>query len=104
MANAREIHQARLDHWIGFPQKNHVRVLLCTLPDILGPDSGIERVGMDKLMEPSSVRKAYIKYIRNFHPDKVGQTKDLEKIYIATTVFAAVNVQYELFKKEAGLK
>lgn len=74
------------------------------MPDVLWPNCGYERMGMDKLMEPSAVRKAYIKYIRNFHPDKVGQTKDSEKIYIATTVFAAVNDQYELFKKEHGLK
>ena len=48
-------------------------------------------MGMDKLIEPSAVTKAYKKYIKSFHPDKVGTTKDFEKIYIATTVFAAVN-------------
>ena len=104
MQNARERHRERIERWIGHPQKNHVRVLLCTLPDVLWSDSGQQRIGMDKLMEPSAVRKEYIKYIRNYHPDKVGQSKDAEKIYIATTVFAAVNDQYELFKKEHGLK
>jgi len=54
---------------------------------------------MDKLMEPAAVKLAYRKYIARFHPDKVGQTNDAEKIFIATAVFAAINEQYELFKK-----
>ena len=43
----REKHHARLERWTGQPQKNHVRVLLCTLPDVLWQGHGIERVGMD---------------------------------------------------------
>lgn len=50
--------------------KNHVRVLLCTLPDVLWQGHGLERVGMDKLMEPPTVKTAYRKYIARFHPDK----------------------------------
>lgn len=59
---------------------------------------------MDKLMEPSAVRMAYLKYIRKFHPDKVTGSNDNEKIYIANTVFAAITEQYNLFKKEHGIK
>lgn len=50
--------------------KNHVRVLLCTLPDVLWQGHGLDRVGMDKLMEPPAVRSAYRKYIARFHPDR----------------------------------
>ena len=52
LAKAREAHRERLAQWIGRPQKNHVRVLLCTLPDVLWPDSGAQRMGMLELMEP----------------------------------------------------
>ncbi len=84
--------------------KNHVRVLLCTLPDVLWEGHGLERVGMDKLMDPNAVRTAYRKYIARFAPDKVIATKDAEKILIATTVFAAINEQYAVFRKEHNLK
>jgi DnaJ-class molecular chaperone len=51
--------------------KNHVRVLLCTLQDILWPNSGWQRVGMDKLLQTSEVRKQYLKAANIVHPDKV---------------------------------
>ena len=59
---------------------------------------------MDKLMEPSAVRTAYRKYIAKFHPDKAVASGDAERVYIATAVFAAINEQYEIFKKEHNLK
>ena len=59
---------------------------------------------MDKLMEPSAVRTAYRKYIAKFHPDKMVAAGDAEKIYVATAVFAAINEQYEGFRKEHNLK
>ena len=59
---------------------------------------------MDKLMEPSAVRTAYRKYIAKFHPDKIVPTGDAEKIHVATAVFAAINEQYEGFRKENNLK
>ena len=49
------------------------------------------------------MRTAYRKYIARFHPDKIVQT-DIERVYIATTVFAAINEQWESFRKEHGLK
>ena len=71
--------------------KNHVRVLLCTLPDVLWQGSGQARIGMDALMDPQKVRFAYRKYVQKFHPDKFESSKDYDKIYITTTVFAAIN-------------
>ena len=49
---AREKHRQRLEQWVGTPMKNHLRVLLCTLPDVLWEGHGLERVGMDKMMDP----------------------------------------------------
>ncbi len=96
--------RVKMENWAGHPMKNHVRVLLCTLPDILWEGHGLERVGMDKLLEVSAVRTSYRKYIARFHPDKITQTKDAEKIYIANFVFAAINEQWSEFKKEHGIK
>lgn len=42
----------RLAQWVGTPNKNHVRVLLCTLPDILWEGHGWTRLGMQDLGTP----------------------------------------------------
>lgn len=57
--------------WEGHPQKNHVRVLLCTLPDILWEGHGWQRIGMGDLTEPAQVKTAFRKYIVKLHPDRV---------------------------------
>jgi len=67
---AREKHRMRLDQWVGHPVKNHIRVLLCTLPDVLWEGHGLPRVGMDKMMDPKAVKLAYRKYLARFAPDK----------------------------------
>ena len=73
---AAEKHDWKLKNWIGTPVRHNVKVLLCTLPDILWADHGWERVAMDKLMEPKDVRKVHRNYIIKFHPDKVITTED----------------------------
>ena len=51
-------HEERINHWIGRgPIKNHVRVLLCTVQDVLWKDNGWKRVGMDKLATFEEVKK-----------------------------------------------
>jgi hypothetical protein len=95
---------AKLEMWIGKPVKNHVRVLLCTLNDILWPDCGWERVAMHEVMDNDSIRKVHRKYITRLHPDKVIQTNDPDKIYLANRVFTAITDAYNLFRKENGLK
>ena len=59
---------------------------------------------MDAYMDPQAVRKGYRKYVQKFHPDKFEKSKDAEKIYISTAVFAAINEQYALFSKETGIR
>ena len=95
---------SRLEFWVGKPSKNHVRVLLCTLTDILWPDSGWERVAMHEVQEAEQIRKVHRKYILKLHPDKVIQTGDPDKIYIANRVFTAITDAYTVYKKENGIK
>ena len=95
---------AKLDAWVGQPNKNHVRVLLCTLNDILWPDCGWERVAMHEVMDNDAIRKTHRRYIIQLHPDKVISTHDPDKIYIANRVFTAMTDAYNAFKKENGIK
>ena len=84
----------QMERWVGYPTKNHLRVLLCTLPDILWQGHDFKRVAMGELMEPKKVTLAYKKYIARYHPDKVIQKygdEDYEKFYIANEVFAALS-------------
>ena len=83
---------------MGKPVRHNVKVLLCTLPDILWQDSGWERVAMDKLVEPSQVRRVHRQFVAKFHPDKLSATQDQEKIHIATTAFAAINEALKEYK------
>jgi curved DNA-binding protein CbpA len=76
---------------------NHVRVLLCTLDNILWPNHGWERVGMDKLSDPQQVKKYYRKATMLCHPDKIGES-DADKVYIANRGFAALTEAYNVFK------
>lgn len=86
------------------PQKNHVRVLLCTLQDVLWKDNGWQRVGMDKLLDPQEVKKHYRKATMLCHPDKVrNYENDPDKVYIANRCFAAITEAYNIFKKEEGI-
>ena len=87
----REKYDFKLKQWMGHPVKHNVKVLLCTLPDILWADHGWERIAMDKLMTPAQVKKAHIKYIRSFHPDRFIHTGDQEKIFLANSIFAAID-------------
>lgn len=53
-----------------------MRVLLCTLQDILWPENGWQRVGMDKLLDPAEVKKHYRKATMLCHPDKLRNCED----------------------------
>ena len=100
----REKYDFQLKQWMGHPVKHNVKVLLCTLPDILWNDHGWKRISMDKLMTPAQVKKAHIKYIRDFHPDKISPLQDEEKLFVANNVFAAISEALSEYKKENGIK
>ena len=75
--------------------KNHIRVLLCTLDQVLWTGNGWERVGMDKLLDPSSVKKYYRKATMLCHPDRLGNpAENPDKNYIANRCFAALTEAY----------
>jgi cyclin G-associated kinase len=93
-----------MNQWIGHPTKNHVRVLLCTLPDVLWQGAKWDRIGMDKLVETDEVRKAYKKYIVKLHPDKVKGGEDPERDYLSNAVFAAITEAWEKFKAQENIK
>jgi len=81
------------------PMKNHVRVLLCTLDQVLWPNNGWERVGMDKMSDQSNVKKYYRKATMLCHPDKIGSSEENpDKVYIANRCFAAITEAYNQFK------
>lgn len=85
--------------------KNHIRVLLCTLDQVLWPNNGWERVGMDKLSDPQQVKRYYRKATMLCHPDKIGKAEDNpDKVYIANRCFAAITEAFNLFKKEEGIQ
>ena len=75
--------------------KNHIRGLLCTIDQVLWPNHGWQRVGMDKLMNPQEVKKYYRKATMLCHPDKIGNSdQDPDKVYIANRCFAAITEAY----------
>jgi len=79
--------------------KNHIRVLLCTLQDVLWANNGWQRVGMDKLLDPNEVKKFYRKATMLCHPDKIRNCEDdPDKVYIANRCFAAITEAYNIFK------
>ena len=59
---------------------------------------------MHEVMENDAIRKVHRKYILQLHPDKVIQSNDPDKIYIANRVFTAITDAYTVFKKENGIK
>lgn len=50
-------YDAKIKMWKGMHQLNSVKVLLCTLHDVLWQGANWKRVGMHDLMEPNAVKK-----------------------------------------------
>jgi DnaJ-class molecular chaperone len=66
------------------PKKNHIKVLLCSLHNVLWKGNTWQIIGMDKLSDPNQVKKYYRKAMMMCHPDKISSTdEDPDKIYIA---------------------
>jgi hypothetical protein len=63
-------------------------------------NSGWERVGMDKVLEPSKVKLYHRKAMLLCHPDKIKLpgNPDPDKTYIANRCFAALNEAMDAFK------
>eukprot|EP00347_Sterkiella_histriomuscorum_P006821 403351303 len=104
--SAQEKHDIRLNMWVGNgPMKNHIRVLLCTLQDVLWQGHTWQRVGMDKLLDPEQVKTCHKKAIFLCHPDKLRNCSDNpDKVYIGNRCFAAITEAYKQFCKEENIK
>lgn len=98
------LYDKKLEQWTGTPVKNHVRVLLCTLPDVLWEGHSWKRVSMADLSEVDKVKTSYRKYIVTLHPDRVQSSGDSNKVYLANRIFTTMTDAFNLFKKENGLK
>lgn len=53
---------------------------------------------MDKMSDGNQVKKYFRKAITMCHPDKVNQSDDSDKIYIANRCFSALNDAFNEFK------
>ena len=76
--------------WVGNPNKNHVKILLATLPDILWEGAEWTRLGVQDLDSSVKVKKAYRTYITKLHPDKLINSGNENHIFISNRVFAAM--------------
>ena len=71
-----------------------MRVLLCTLPDVLWEGHEWKLVSMADLDTPDKVKSCYRKYIVKYHPDRIMPTGDHEKIFLANRIFASMVDQF----------
>lgn len=55
-------------------------------------------MGMDKLLDPAQVKKYYRLAMMLCHPDKLNNSDEPDKIYIANRCFAALTDAYNIFK------
>jgi cyclin G-associated kinase len=53
------------------PKKNHIKVLLCSLHQVLWQGNTWQVLGMDKMSDNKQVKKFYMKAIMMMHPDKI---------------------------------
>ena len=58
---------------------------------------------MDKLADPSQVKKYYRKAITMCHPDKLQRETDPDKKFVANRCFAALNEAWNEYCKEPGV-
>ena len=79
------------------PHKNNLRVLLCTLQDVMWQGATWKRVGMADVMDPSVVKKLYYKAVMLVHPDKQANAGP-DQEYIANRVFGALNEAWKEHK------
>lgn len=90
---ASEKYELKIQMWAtrGGKIKNNIKVLLCTLQDVLWPNCGWERVGMADIHNPNDVKKYYRKAALMFHPDKIQKLIDADKKFIASRCMSELN-------------
>ncbi|KAF2753941.1 hypothetical protein EJ05DRAFT_160670 [Pseudovirgaria hyperparasitica] len=93
---------ARLMAWKGTKADN-LRALLGSLDNVLWPEAGWKKVGMNELVMPNKVKIVYMKAIAKVHPDKVSQTATTEQKMISASVFSTLNEAWDKFKTDNNL-
>ncbi|KAJ1670317.1 auxilin-like clathrin-binding protein required for normal clathrin function [Coemansia sp. RSA 25] len=90
---------AELKRWRDGKQQN-IRALLSSLHTLL-PE--FTPIGMHDILEPSKVKRAYMRAIAKFHPDKLSQNIDLRTKMISSSVFSSLNEAWDAFKAQENI-
>lgn len=92
-------YNAKIQRWKGMVQPNNIKVLLCSLHDVLWTDSGWKRIGMHEFLEgeQAKLKKFYRKAIMMTHPDK-NSRDGADRMFLANSIFGILNdawLEYE---------
>ncbi|KAJ2747754.1 auxilin-like clathrin-binding protein required for normal clathrin function [Coemansia sp. BCRC 34301] len=90
---------AELKRWRDGKQQN-IRALLSSLHTLL-PE--FTPIGMHDILEPSKVKRAYMRAIAKLHPDKLSQGIDLRTKMISSSVFSSLNEAWDAFKAQESI-
>ncbi|KAJ2868151.1 auxilin-like clathrin-binding protein required for normal clathrin function [Coemansia aciculifera] len=90
---------AELKRWRDGKQQN-IRALLSSLHTLL-PE--FTPIGMHDILEPSKVKRAYMRAIAKLHPDKLSQNIDLKTKMISSSVFSSLNEAWDAFKVQENI-
>ncbi|KAJ2654688.1 auxilin-like clathrin-binding protein required for normal clathrin function [Coemansia sp. RSA 1200] len=89
---------AELKRWKDGKQQN-LRALLSSLHTLL-PD--FKPIGMHEILEPSKVKRSYMRAIAKLHPDKLNKDLDVRTKMISSSVFSSLNEAWDVFKAQEG--
>ena len=97
-------YDAKIKKWIGIMQKNNIKVLICSLHDVLWSDAAWERVGMHEFMDDgqAKLKKLYRKAALLTHPDR-NQTKGADQRFLANAILGALNEAWAEFEKNPNI-
>lgn len=90
-------YENRIKMWKGTQVQNSIKVLLCTLHDVLWEGANWKRIGMHELADGNSVKKAYRKAILITHPDRHNKAPTEQK-FLANRIFGGLNEAWKVFE------
>lgn len=92
-------YNAKIERWKGMVQKNNIKVLLCSLHDVIWQGSGWKVVGMHEFQEgeAAKLKKLYRKAILLTHPDR-NQTQGADRKFLANAIFGALNEAWSTYE------
>ncbi|KAJ2379281.1 auxilin-like clathrin-binding protein required for normal clathrin function, partial [Coemansia sp. RSA 2607] len=81
-------------------KQHNLRALLSSVHMLL---PHVPAVGMHEVLEPSKVKRAYLRAISKLHPDKLAKDVDLRTRMVSASVFASLNEAWDAFKLQEGV-